>query len=207
MSKRFLLLTATAVTAFGLTACGTNAAPTTPSFPNAPAPASVTTAASPAAAAPASQSPSYLTKKVGDRAGITNTDTTTAVDFWITKITVDPKCDPYSKREPGKHTVLLDVTVKTAVDKDVAMGGGAFDLLPGLINPYAFSTTGSSGVTDQAETDLCLTSTKELPSTYAPNHTYTGQIAFATPDASGKLQLTTPSGFFHDGVLGWEWSY
>ncbi|MEU4674848.1 hypothetical protein AB0F91_44650 [Amycolatopsis sp. NPDC023774] len=207
MSKRFLLLTATAVTALGLTACGTNATPTAPSFPNAPAPASVT-AASPAAAAPTSAEPSYLAKKVGDRAGITNTDGSDAVDFWITKITVDPKCDPYMSREAGKHTVVLDVTVKTSVDKDAGQpGGGAFDSLPGLINPYAFSTTGSSGVTDQAETDMCRSNLKELPQTYAPNRTYTGQIGFATPDKSGKLQLTGPSGGFSNGTLGWEWSY
>ncbi|QRP42796.1 hypothetical protein [Amycolatopsis sp. FDAARGOS 1241] len=207
MSKRFLLLTATAVTAFGLTACGTNAAPTTPSFPNAPAPASVN-AASRAAAAPTSASPSYLAKKVGDRAGITNSDGSIAVDFWITKVRVDPKCDPYSQREAGKHTVVMDVTVKTYTDKDASQpGGSAFDALPGLINPYAFSSTGSSGVTNQAETDMCLLPQKELPSTYAPNRTYTGQISFATPDASGKLQLTVPSGFFQNGGLGWEWSY
>ncbi|MEU4675035.1 hypothetical protein AB0F91_45620 [Amycolatopsis sp. NPDC023774] len=150
----------------------------------------------------------YLAKKVGDHAGITNSDGGTAVDFWITKITVDPKCDPYMPRDAGKHTVLLDVTVKTSVDKDAGQpGGGVFGSLSGLINPYAFSTTGSSGVTDQAEMDMCRSNLKELPQTYAPNRTYTGQIAYATPDKSGKLQLTDPSGGFSNGTFGWEWSY
>ncbi|MET7997893.1 hypothetical protein ABZU76_44120 [Amycolatopsis sp. NPDC005232] len=204
MSKRLLLLTATAFAAFGLTACGNNAPPAAPHHDQA----EIVPITPPAAAAPPSGTPTYLAKRVGERAGITNRDGSEAVDFWITKISVDPKCDPYSQHEAGgRHTVVLDVTVKTYTDKIAGQRLSPFKVLPGTINPFSLSTAGSTGVTRRIETDRCVTTPKKLPSTYAPGHAYTGQIAFATPYKSGKVQVTQSSGYFQNSTLGWEWSY
>ncbi|NBH04146.1 hypothetical protein [Amycolatopsis sp. SID8362] len=191
-----------AITAAGLTACG-NEAPTPTATAPVAAPASVSSSPP---AAPSSAAPAYITKKVGERAGITNTDGSPAVDFWVTKIWVDPKCTPYASRAADKHTLLLDVTVKTYTDRDAESGISAFSVLPGLINPFAFSTTGADGVTNQAEADTCA-DPKQLPSAYAPNRTYTGQISLSTSAKSGTLQLTDGSGLFGPGAHGWEWSY
>jgi hypothetical protein len=202
MIKRTIFPVAATIAAVTLTACGNAAAPPTAASPVA-APASVSP---PASTAPSSTAPAYITKKVGERAGITNTDGSPAVDLWITKITVDPKCGPYSAREAGKHTLLLDVTVKTYTDHDATNSINAFTILPSLINPFALSTTGADGVTNQAETDMCV-EPKILPSAYAPNRTYTGQITISTAAKSGTVQLTDGSGMFGPGAHGWEWSY
>ncbi|MFJ1760254.1 hypothetical protein ACIOD2_08050 [Amycolatopsis sp. NPDC088138] len=202
MIKHTILGAAAAVAAISLTACGNQAPVPAATSAAAAAPASVAQSSP----APTSAAPAYIAKKVGEKAGITNTDGSDAVDFWITKIALDPKCSPYSSREAGKHTLLLDVTVKTYTDHDVDKGVSAFSVLPGLINPYAFSTTGSDGVTNQAETDMCIMP-KDLPSAYAPNRTYTGQIAIGTTAKSGTVQLTDGSGMFGPGAHGWEWSY
>jgi hypothetical protein len=204
MIKRIALLAMAAGATLALTACGHEAPKTTPGATAVAAPASVPPTAAPTPSAPVS---GYITKKVGERAGITNTDGSAAVDFWITRITVDPKCDAYMSRSAGNHTILLDVTVQTHTDKDADQGSSAFGILPGLINPYALSTTGNDGVTNQAETDMCLLSTKQLPSAYGPNRTYTGQIAIATTDKTGALQLTDGSGLLGQGAHGWEWKY
>ncbi|MFB9688124.1 hypothetical protein [Amycolatopsis plumensis] len=201
MTKPAILLVVAAIATAGLAACSSEPPPVTGTAPVA-APASVTPPVSTAATA----APAYITKKVGERAGISNTDGSTAVEFWVTKISVDPKCSPYASRQAGKHTVLLDVTVKTYIDRDAASGISAFSVLPGLINPFAFSTTGADGVTNQAETDMCA-DPKQLPSAYAPNRTYTGQVAISTAAKSGTLQLTDGSGLFGPGAHGWEWSY
>ncbi|MCR6484159.1 hypothetical protein M8542_15160 [Amycolatopsis sp. OK19-0408] len=202
MIKRTIYLMAAATTAFGLAACGNEAPPTTAAA-SVQAPASVSPTAS---TAPSSTAPAYITKKVGERAGITNTDGSPAVDFWVTKIAVDPKCGSYMSREAGKHTLLLDVTVKTYTEHDANSDINAFTVLPGLINPFAFSTTGADGVTNQAETDMCV-EPKSLPSAYAANRTYTGQVALSTTAKSGTVQLTDGSGLFGPGAHGWEWSY
>jgi hypothetical protein len=68
------------------------------------------------------------------------------------------------------------------------------------------STTGADGVTNQAQADMC-TEPKPLPSAYAPDRTYTGQVAISTAAKSGTLQLTDGSGLFGPGAHGWEWSY
>ncbi|MFC9252432.1 hypothetical protein [Amycolatopsis thailandensis] len=99
-----------------------------------------------------------------------------------------------------RHEVVISIT---GADGN---GLSTFSILPSLINPYAFSTTGSDGVTNQAETDTCV-SPKALPSAYAPNRTYTGQIAIATTATIGTLQLTDGTGALGPGAHGWEWSY
>ncbi|MEU4674849.1 hypothetical protein AB0F91_44655 [Amycolatopsis sp. NPDC023774] len=209
MSRRFVLLTATAVAAFGLTACGAHATPA------AHAPPAITPHAHPEIVpitppefAPATgAAATYLAKKVGERVGITNRDGSSAVvDFWITKISVDPTCDPSSHRAVSRHTVVLDVTVTTYTDKVAGQRLGPFIVLPGVINPFSLSTTGTIG-TRVIETDRCVTPLKKLPSTYVPGHAYTGQIAFATPYDTGKVQVTQSSGYFPNGNVGWEWSY
>lgn len=210
MHKTAILFAAMAFAVVGLTACGnespTTSAPTSAaSGPAAPASVSPTSSPSTAASA-ASTATGYIPKKVGERAGITNPDGTPAVEFWVTKIAVDPKCGQYMSRQPGKHTLLLDVTIKTQTDRADGNGLSTFSILPSLINPYAFSTTGSDGVTNQAETDTCVVP-KALPSAYAPNRTYTGQIAIATTATTGTLQLTDGTGAMGPGAHGWEWSY
>ncbi|MBE8516120.1 hypothetical protein ILP97_01045 [Amycolatopsis sp. H6(2020)] len=55
---------------------------------------------------------------------------------------------------------------------------------------------------NQAERDSCHPEVKRLPNVYALNITYTGQIALATADSSGKLQLNRAG---IDNVKGWEW--
>ncbi|MEV4605028.1 hypothetical protein AB0K15_47760, partial [Amycolatopsis sp. NPDC049253] len=57
------------------------------------------------------------------------------------------------------------------------------------------------------ETDRCVTTLNKLPPTYVPGHAHTGQIAFATPYKTGKVQVTQSSGYFQNGAVGWEWSY
>ncbi|MEU8636805.1 hypothetical protein AB0C38_31930 [Amycolatopsis sp. NPDC048633] len=203
MIKRTIFFAAAGIATLALTACGNQAPAPAAASAGAAAPASVPPSTS---AAPSSTAPAYIAKKVGEKAGVTNSDGSQAVDFWVTKIAVDPKCEQYMSRDTGKHTILLDVTVKTYIDKDSSTGISAFSILPGLINPYAFSTTGSDGVTNQAETDMCVMP-KQLPSSYAPNRTYTGQIAIATTSKSGTLQMTDNSGMFGPGAHGWEWSY
>ncbi|MFI5611819.1 hypothetical protein [Amycolatopsis sp. NPDC051903] len=203
MSNRFFLTAATAVAAFGLTACGTHASPAASGHVHTEIVPITPPEAAPAPGAAAT----YLAKKIGERAGISNRDGSKAVDFWITKISVDPKCDPNSRRAAGgRHTVVLDVTVKTYIDKVAGRGLSPFRVLPGTINPFSLSTTGTAG-TRLIETDRCVTTLKKLPSTYVPGHAYTGQIAFATPYKSGKVQVTQSSGYFQNGTLGWEWSY
>jgi hypothetical protein len=59
-------------------------------------------------------------------------------------------------------------------------------------------------VKNQAEWDSCHPEVKRLPNVYALNSTYTGQIALATADPSGKLQL---NGAGIDNVKGWEWPF
>ncbi|MGW4488840.1 hypothetical protein ACWEOE_34005 [Amycolatopsis sp. NPDC004368] len=203
MSKRFLLLTATAVAALGLTACGTNVPPANAGPGRVhPEIAPIT----PPAAAPATGAPTHLETKLGQPARINTRDGSEAADFWITKISVDPKCDPDGRREVGgRHTIVLDITVKTHTDKVAGQRLSPFRTLPGGINPFSLSTTGRTGDVRRIDTDGCVTALKELPSLYVPGHTYTGQLAFATPDKSGKLLVTESSGYFQAG--GWEWSY
>ena len=52
-----------------------------------------------------------------------------------------------------------------------------------------------------------MTTLNKLPPTYVPGHAYTGQIAFATPYKTGKVQVTQSSGYFQNGNIGREWSY
>ncbi len=159
--------------------------------------ASTSVAASPTVAP---NSTGYLSKKVGERAGL-GSGAEIPVEFWITKINVDTKCAQYGQRKPGSHSVVLDVTVKTHEED----GYGSIASLPGLLNEFAFSTEGATtGVKNQGEWDPCHPEVKRLPNVYALNSTYTGQIAFATPDASGKLQL---NGEGMDNVKGWEWQF
>ena len=141
----------------------------------------------------------YLSKKVGERAGL-GAGSEAAVEFWITKITVDSKCNPYSQRKPGTHSLILDMTVKTHQDD----GYGSINAMPGLLNEFAFSSEGPAGVKNQAEWDSCHPEVKRLPNVYALNSTYTGQIALATADSSGKLQL---NGAGVGNVKGWEWQF
>lgn len=193
------LLAATAGLAVACT--GPAPAPTV----NVPAPASVqsspTSSAAPAMPVPPLNDQGHMVKKVGERAGIANADGSTAVEFWITKITVDPKCDDYSPRDSGKHTLLVDVTVKTRTSDDPS----TFPLLSGLLNTFAMSTRGTDGVTNQADFSMC-SNPKALPSNYAANSTYTGQIEAETDDAHGTMILIDPSGPFTNGN-GWEWPY
>ncbi|QRP49057.1 hypothetical protein [Amycolatopsis sp. FDAARGOS 1241] len=204
MSNRFFLLAATAVAAFGLTACGTHASPAASGHLHA----EIVPITPPADAAPPTGTPTYLATKVGERAGINNRDGSKAADFWVTKISVDPECDPDGHRMAGgRHTVVLDVTVKTYIDKVAGQRLSPFKVLPGRINPFSFWTTDRTGVPRRIETDMCVTTVKELPFQFVPGRTYTGQIAFATPYKSGKLQVTQSTGFFQNSTLGWEWSY
>ncbi|MBB4685614.1 hypothetical protein [Amycolatopsis jiangsuensis] len=80
MIERIALPIAAAVVALGLTACGNEPATTATKAADAAAPASVapSSVASSSSSAPAS---GYITKKVGERAGISNNDGSTAVDF------------------------------------------------------------------------------------------------------------------------------
>jgi len=48
---------------------------------------------------------------------------------------------------------------------------------------------------------------EQLPPAYAPDRTYTGQIALSTSAKNGTLQLTDSSGLFGPGAHGWEWPY
>ena len=142
---RFVLLTVMAVAAFGLTACGTNATPATHAPPaTTPHAHPEIVPITPPEAAPApGAAATYLAKKVGERVGITNRDGSKAVDLWITKISMDPKCDPSSHRAVGMATVVLDVTVKTYTDKVAGQRISPFTVLPGRINPFSLSTTGT----------------------------------------------------------------
>lgn len=178
------------------TAQPTQPSPTTNAAAAAPASVAATTSTVPTVVP---NNTGYLTKKVGERAGL-GAGTEPAVEFWITKITIDSKCNPYSQRKPGTHSLILDVTVKTHQDD----GYGSIDAMPGLLNEFAFSTEGPAGVKNQAEWDSCHPEVKRLPNVYALNSTYTGQIALATADSFGKLQL---NGAGIDNVKGWEWPF
>lgn len=191
MKRLALLIAAGALT---LSAC--TAPPATPAGP-ATATAPATVPGSPAA----KTDQGFIAKKVGEQAGLTNPDGSAAVDFWITKITVDPKCGPYMKRDSGKHTLLLDITVQTHTAADES----TFPGLPGLINPFTFQTKGEDGVSNQAEAGLCTTTPKALPSSYAANSKYTGQIEIQTANPHGSLLLAAQS--MVTGTNGWEWAY
>ncbi len=192
ISMRFAQLTAVAVAAFSLSACGSSA----PSLPNSPAPATVQENAKPEK--PKTNEQGYLPKQIGERAGLFNPDGSNAVDFWVTKVTVDPKCDEYGSRSPGKHTIVVDMTVQTyKMDQQVSSS------LSGVLNPTVFQTRGKDGVTNEASMSMCLNSGKRLPDQYAPNSKYTGQMEFESPDAAGALLLTPSQGM--EGSSGWEW--
>ncbi|WP_275295843.1 hypothetical protein [Amycolatopsis sp. La24] len=194
ISKRFALLTATAAAAFSLSACGSSA----PSLPNNPAPATVQENAKPEQ--PRTNEQGYLPKKVGERAGLFNPDGSNAVDFWVTKVSVDPKCGEYGSRSAGKHTIVVDMTVQTyKMDPQVSSSLG------GVLNPTVFQTRGKDGVTNEASISMCVDSPKRLPDQYAPNSKYTGQLEFESPDASGALLLTPMQGM--QGSSGWEWQF
>lgn len=167
-----------------------------------PAPSGSTGASAPATVpekSAAKTDQGFLLKKIGEEARITNPDGSTAAQFWITKIQIDPKCDEYMQRTPGKHTLLLDITVQTHTAADEF----TWDRIGGLINPFSFQTKGDDGVTNQGELSMCV-NRKKLPDTFAANSKYTGQIEIETANPKGSLLLAAHS---LGGTNGWEWKY
>lgn len=190
--KKIVLLCAAAL---ALAACS-GPAPADPAAPlTGTAPASVPTAPAP------KTDQGFIPKKIGEQAAFTNPDGGSAADFWITKITVDPKCGPYMKRNPGKHTLLIDVTIQTHTS-DADPG---FVTVAGAINPFSLQTKGEDGVTNQAEFGTCVASPKALPTSFAANSKYTGQMEVETSNPHGALLMAASGGLTNTG--GWEWKY
>ncbi|HET6291040.1 MAG TPA: hypothetical protein VFG15_30385 [Amycolatopsis sp.] len=121
------------------------------------------------------------------------------VRFALTKIAVDPKCSQYMKRDAGKHTLLVDVTVETLAFPD---DSASLDIAA-TINPLKFQTRDAGGTTHSGSIGMCVGSPKHLPMNYAPNSRYTGQIEIEVEDKSGALLLARG---FSNGS-GWEWAY
>lgn len=195
-----------------LSACGNNApAPATPApvtsgpasaMASAPAPASV-------AAAPTTSdiaADTYRKKSVGQVWGTLDPATgQPRITARLTKITVDPVCDPSGTRKPGMHTLVLDFTVQTS-----AANGDPSDIYAfgnDVLNETRFSTRGDDGITNQAEYNSpCKWQVKKLPTQFAPGSKYTGQLVVDAPNPHGTLLLTAGNGFLN-GSLGWEWDY
>ena len=160
--KKIITAAAVAAALLGLAACAAPSA--NHQTPAGAAPASV------AADKPTTSNEGFLVKKIGEKAGTTKPFSNDPFfDFWITKIAVDPKCDPYSGRKPGEHTLLIDVTVQTYTG-DGELG---FSEVGGIINPFAFQTKGVDDVTNPVDFSMCSTP-KRLPNEYAANSKYTG---------------------------------
>ncbi|GAA4549857.1 hypothetical protein [Amycolatopsis samaneae] len=182
-------------------AVGRNAVPTTPAQNAAPpSMAPPPNSASPSPPSGASKS-GFLPKKIGERAGLaTPDDSEHMITFYITKITVDPKCTSSLSRPSGKHTILLDVSVQTENFSSPSDRSN----VSAVLNPFAFQTRGSDGTTHTAKAGTCVPDLKAMPTEYAPNSKYVGQIELETEDKSGAL-LLAPGGLSNSS--GWEWQY
>ncbi|MEV7548693.1 hypothetical protein AB0N89_03610 [Amycolatopsis sp. NPDC089917] len=200
-TSRFALVAAVAAVTL-LSACGTRSTPAAPDAASLPA-VQGSAAAAPADGAPAgSNAQGRIPKKLGEAAGFTGRDgKTQSVTFSIDKIAVNPKCDPYMKADAGKHTLVLDVRVATnQLSPEDAIQLGA------TINPFSFQTVTPDGVTTPVEFGMCKgSSLKSLPTTWASNSKYSGQMELQVTAKSGVLALI-PGGFGNAGG-GWEWTY
>jgi hypothetical protein len=169
------------------------------------APAPLPTATSAVPAPPVSTNARQnIEKKIGESAGLGGTDpSSSALNFAITKITIDARCsEPYAEKAQNGHFILVDMSVSTSPTMDRTYGSY-------IINPNNFSIVGPDGVTEAGESltsmaaYTCLSQSKQLPTTLAPGQRYLGTIVLDSRYTSGVLVLAPQGGF--DNGNGWEW--
>lgn len=138
-----------------------------------------------------------IPKELGELAGFGSADTPDQNTFTIEEILVDPPCTTGGGRQDGEHTILLDVTVRTGVDKKRA------EMLGRILTPGFFAAIGPAGTEHDAWPGECTDPTDALRDDFAPNSEYSGTVELRIPVRSGTLIL--------NGVMtnaaGWEWRF
>lgn len=201
-----------------LTGCGSAATPAsapdvTPIAASSEAASSSAPTSAPSSSAPASSEASssatpemsdrgYWVKKVGQTAGLTDTDGSRLVSFAVTDIKMKLKCNSGQALKPDNGhliAVKMDVDVKKAF-ADPDYPGATF---PTSASSWKFVSKNGTTFNGDLGTDAsinCLDDKDTLPfEGIGPAQKAIGLIVLDVPATTGTLI------FDYDGTGGWEW--
>lgn len=134
----------------------------------------------------------YFEDMSGDRAS-----------FTIDSVELDPACyDSYGTPPgPGEHNLLLNITVKTGSDQQIANDLGT------LLTFANWNEIGGDGVTRNTPASTCSVGDPEetltIQTPFGPNQTYQGTVSMAVSQPHGTLALVDVNNI----PMGWEFQY
>jgi hypothetical protein len=142
--------------------------------------------------------------KVGETARLCVDDpcTSSALEFIVHKIEVNPKCtEPFAPPPDNGHYIALSMTIITTDELTEEMGF--------LVDfsPFSFQVVGPDGVTETSDPGYgvygCLKGSNFLPiGSLSPSSRYEGVVLLDSKYDKGVIVLRMPA-----DPTGWEWTF